>query len=709
MQVSLRTLVHVSSHIQAHISQRAPTNFLIKRFFQGLFFSGVIATAAYAGELAAGEVEDVLVTASRFPEPGMVLPLSYSAVSSEAIDLVSAVHANEIMARVPGAWLSRGNGQESLVALRSQVFTGAGGCGSVLMAADGISLRAPGFCNVNQLFYAHTEQAGRIEVIHGPATSSYGSNAMHGVINVLTYVPEEKSDHATLALTAGPHDYRRVGVRMTSEHGFGLRATGISDGGYLQDSGYDQQKLNVFHRYEGNDWQFDSVLAGTNLNQETAGFIKGFQAFKDDTLRKTNPNPEAYRDTWSLRAHTRMIGKLSDDKILQLTPYIRSNKMEFMQHFLPWKAIEKNGHDSVGMQSLLKIELSNLQIKTGLDIDLTRGWLEEFQPEPFSANQPQGIHYDFRVDAKTSALFSQLEWQAGERWLLSAGTRFEYTSYDYDNGTGDGSACLPAATNCRFFRPADRRDHFDNWSVNLGASYEFAAGQYVFLRFADGFRAPETNELYRLQAGQQVAELSSESVENIELGLRGNVASRLRYRLAAYRMNKTDVIFQDADRYNVTGARTRHRGVEVELDYYLQEYWYTGASFAFARHRYANDAPLLGVNASISGNDIDTAPRHFGSARLGYDDQSLQVEMEWVHMGRYYLEPENKASYPGHDLFNVRLAKQFTSLVGGALRVTNLFNQRYAERADFGFGDYRYFVGESRAVYAEINLSLGGE
>ncbi|MFV0279001.1 MAG: TonB-dependent receptor plug domain-containing protein, partial [Parahaliea sp.] len=132
------------------------------------------------------ELEQVLVTATRLPEDALRLPLSYSALDQEAIALTGAVHANEIMQRVPGTWVSRGNGQESLIALRSPVLTGAGGCGPFLTAADSISLRAPGFCNVNQLFDANMEQAGRIEVVKGPATALYGTNAMHGVINVIS-------------------------------------------------------------------------------------------------------------------------------------------------------------------------------------------------------------------------------------------------------------------------------------------------------------------------------------------------------------------------------------------------------------------------------------------------------------------------------------------------------------------------------------------
>ena len=80
------------------------------------------------------------------------------------------------------------------------------------------------------------------------------------------------------------------------------------------------------------------------------------------------------------------------------------------------------------------------------------------------------MHYDYQVDATMAAAFSQLEW-ALNKLELSAGLRYEYNRYDYDNKTGDGPACAPEATACRFYRPADRKDNFNNWSLNAGGSY----------------------------------------------------------------------------------------------------------------------------------------------------------------------------------------------------------------------------------------------
>ena len=659
--------------------------------------------------LAATETyqEEILVSASRLPENAATLPLSWARVNKDELALTGHVHITEAMQRVAGAWISRGNGQESLPSLRSPVLTGAGSCGAFFMAADGISLRAPGFCNINQLFDANTEQAGAIEVIKGPATSLYGSNALHGVINILSAAPAVEND---LSVEAGPYDYYRAKYAYGSSgdtHGLSLRANATTNGGYKDDSGYDQQKLTFRHDFTGTEWDISSVLNYSNLNQETAGFIKGYKAYADEDLKRQNPNPEAYRDAWSVLAHSRASRELGDNHQLILTPYLRANDMEFLMHFLPWQPVEENGHRSLGFQGAIYSELGQWRWINGLDADYTDGWLKEVQADGFSPNQPAGVHYDYQVDATMAAAFSQFEW-ALNKLELSAGLRYEYSRYDYDNKTGDGPACAPEATACRFYRPADRKDNFNNWSLNAGGSYTLGENHQTYLRYANGFRAPQATELYRLQAGQQVADLDSEELDNLEVGLRGVFSGKLNYDLSLFYMTKDDVIFQDANRQNISGASTKHQGLEFNLGYRFNDNWYVNGVGSVARHRYDSRINLLGSSGDIKGNDIDTAPRHFGSARLGWEFNPQSVaELEWVYMGSYYLEPDNKHSYDGHTLMNLRVSSQFSSHWRGTLRLTNLLEEDYAERADFGFGDYRYFVGQPLGAYVEVGYSFG--
>jgi len=657
--------------------------------------------------------EQVLVTATRAETDASSLPLAWSVVDEEALRLTGQIHINEVMQQVPGAWISRGNGQESLTALRSPVLTGAGGCGAFFMASDGISLRAPGFCNVNQLFDANSEQAGRIEVIKGPGTALYGSNAMHGVINILSAAPSGEKDQ-NIALEAGPYDYYRGKYRYSNTygaHGISLRANAATDGGYKDDSGYDQQKLTLRHDYNGEALKVTTVLDFSNLDQDTAGFIKGKNAYKDDDVKDSNPNPEAYRDARSLRLYSRFDFTLNDDNVLSVTPYLRDNDMEFLQHFLPWQSLEENGHSSLGLKTALYTTGNSMQWVNGVDLEYTDGWLKETQDDDFSPSKPAGVHYNYQVDATVVAAFSQLTGDLGSNWEYSAGARFEYTQYEYNNRTGDGSACAPDVDGCRFFRPADRDDDFSNWSLNAGTSYQYSEQNYIYARLARGFRAPQATELYRLQAGQEVADLDSEQMGSVEFGFRGVLQQKLSYDISLYAMEKDNVIFQDADRQNISGAKTSHRGIDIALDYAFNDSWSARLDGTYAQHKYESRILLLGARDDIKGNYIDTAPKTFGSAAIRWDMTPTtglpgRAELEWVYMGPYYLEPDNNHEYKGHSLINLRVFSQFSERFSGSIRITNLLDEDYAERADFGFGDYRYFVGQPRGAYFEIGFQL---
>ncbi|MGB2042158.1 MAG: TonB-dependent receptor plug domain-containing protein, partial [Porticoccaceae bacterium] len=294
---------------------------------------------------ATANIDEIVTVATRAEADLAEVIGSVSLVDEETLQTVSHAHIQQTLSRVPGVNLHRGNGQEYLPALRSPVLTGAGGCGGFLMQEDGIPLRAAGFCNINELFEANTEMAQRIEVLRGTGTVLHGSNAMHGVINIVTPEPSEQS---SLGLELGANDYGRVKFKSGTET-LGVAANFTRDGGYRDESGFDQQKVSLRHRYKSADLQVDSGLTVTNLNQETAGFIQGLDAYKDDSLVKKNLNPEAYRDVRSARVWSRL-SKSEQDYQLIVTPYIRYSQMDFLQHFLPGDPLEENGQKSLGVQ-----------------------------------------------------------------------------------------------------------------------------------------------------------------------------------------------------------------------------------------------------------------------------------------------------------------------------------------------------------------------
>ncbi|WP_293748430.1 TonB-dependent receptor [uncultured Paraglaciecola sp.] len=665
------------------------------------FLALILLCISAFGQTQEQAIEKITVTATRSNNNVMDVSSNISWLDDESLRLIEQQHINQVLVRIPGGWISRGNGQEHLTAIRSPVLTGAGGCGAFFIAQDGVSLRAPGFCNVNQLFDANTEQASSLEVLRGPASTMYGSNAEHGVINILTPNPFDV-ERSSLSLSMGPHDYSRGMFSLSTaseQHGFLLYGNLTKDGGYLDDSGFEQQKVNLIHQYQNKKWQIKNVVAVTNLNQETAGFISGFEVYKDAELKRQNPNPEAFRNSQSARAYSQINYVENDTTSLTITPYVRWTDMQFLQHFLPWQPIEENSQASVGLQVQFQKDYGDLTWLSGVDADYTQGQLTETQANDFSPSLPSGVHYDYKVSASVYAPFAKLQWTATAQLELSAGVRYEHTKYDYDNRLSTGSACAQGVENCRFTRPEDQVVDYDNWSYQLNANYALTANKRFYAQYSTGYRSPQATELFRLQAGQILAELDAENVHSFELGYRGQ-SQAFFYDVTLFSMQKDNFIFQDTNRQNISNGETSHRGVEVAVSYQWQSF-YASANGTFAKHQY--DSNLTLSRSNIQGNEIDTAPEHMGSMQLGWRGDSAEfIELEWVHQGNYYLNPENSAEYSGHNLLNIRTGWAINEKLDISARISNLTDEDYAERADFGFGSYRYFVGEPRALYVTV-------
>ncbi len=684
-----------------------------KRLLETALPSAALAAAVVACPALAAQpgvtADTVVVTAERRPSAQRDAPLSISTFDAEGLARIGADHPSEILNRAAGVLIHRGSGQESLTSIRSPVLTGGAGAGSFLYLQDGVPIRAAGFANVNGLLEAHTEIAEAIEVVRGPSGAVYGANAIHGVIDVRTGLSTPRD---TSLMISGDTIGRVKGVGIAdlsavSEGSFAALSV-LDDPGFRADSGVDQQKLTVRHIARGERWTATTIFSGVNINQETAGFVEGPDVYLDPVLRRTNPNPEAFRDVKSARLSSRIDVELGEGTVLSVTPFSRWTDMDFLLHFLPSQALEQNSHWSVGAQTALYVDRSNWSAIIGFDVDRTEGTLSEFQSIPTVFSFTQGLHYDYQVTSVGLSPFAEVEWRPSPKWSVRAAARLDRTTYDYDNRTDDGVVG-------RFLRPADRRDDFTTASPKFSVTYAPNEDWRVYASYARGARPPQTTDLYRLQINQTTDPAEPETIDAGEIGVRGTIDDRLSVEVAGYFMEKDNFFFRDADGFNVSDGRTRHAGAEARLVAAVTPTLTIDGNLAYGRHTYRFDRPATDATSPVRvtdtitfGDDVDSAPRWLAGARATWAPSFAPVtaEVAWTHVGEYFTDAANTRTYPGHNVVDVRGDYALTDSLTAFVAVRNVANTFYAERADFAFGDERFFPGEGRVATFGVRAAI---
>ena len=661
------------------------------------------------------EIQEVIVLEKKLSSlNGWSSNQSISSIDQEELNKLDAQHPKQALRRSPGVWISRGSGQEHLTAIRSPVLSGPGACGSFLVLEDGLPIRPTGFCNVNGLFETFLEMSSGLETITGPASARYGANAMHGVINVLS---EPIDSNNKLYTNIGPNNYKNLKLRAGNKKNWSLDGFFASNGGFRELSGYDQQKARIQSNFSIANWNASLKATLTNLNQETAGYINGLDSYKDKSFSKRNFNSDAYRDAKSQRISLRLTRE-KGDKLIVITPYIRNNDMQFFQHFLPGTPLEENSHRSMGVvvQSIKDQEFYNLI--SGFQFDLSSAELTETQKDALTtssafnnATRPKGKHYDYEVDSIVYAIFGGIEdFYLNENLSFFADARAEFIEYDYSNKMisgntrEDGSKC--GFGGCYYNRPSDRSDNFDETSARAGIETNFERVNY-FAQVSLGFRPPQINEAYRLQKKQTTSDLSSETLTMFEVGSQFDL-NTITGSISLYQSKKKNSIFRDAENFIVDNGKTDHQGVELSLNWKINTSNRLISNITYGNHKYDFETDTSMREKIRTGNYIDTAPKLMANLIWDIaliDNSSLAFEIE--HMGPYYTDAANLHEYEGHTLYHSRFSQTLSDSMKYFLRIDNLFDKAYAERADFNaFGGDRYFPGLPREVYIGLEYTF---
>ncbi|MEX1312607.1 MAG: TonB-dependent receptor plug domain-containing protein, partial [Desulfotignum sp.] len=181
-------------------------------------------------------LEEVVVTATRFLTEKDRVPGRITVITADDIKNTPFERVDELLQQVSGLQSTRTDG---IFELSPQVIMrGLGGNvpGRTLVLIDGTpaSTGDTGNMRWNRLNLADIE---RIEVFKGPGSSIYGSNAMGGVINIITKRPE-KPFSGNVSAGYGTFDTKqgavRLGGRQAGDQGFygQIAATGLESDGY---------------------------------------------------------------------------------------------------------------------------------------------------------------------------------------------------------------------------------------------------------------------------------------------------------------------------------------------------------------------------------------------------------------------------------------------------------------------------------------------
>ena len=627
----------------------------------------------------------------------------------------------EMLNRAPGVHIHRGSGQEHLTAIRSPVLVGGAGAGSFLYLEDGIPMRAAGFANVNALMDAMPQAGGSVEVVRGPGSALYGSNAVHGLINFISAPLDESGTSADLAY--GSYGRHAVSLRSAQDHGqFMTRMTLDMNGetdGYRASQNFGQQKARLEAAWQDNATGYRLSLAHMNLNQETAGYASSYE---DEDIARANSDENAFRDASATRLYVRMTKDMGDGATLTLTPYLRSNEMDFRMHFLPGDPLEQNSHDSYGLQAAYARNAGWVSYVAGLDVELTEGELSEVQTEDdkFGGKYAKGTHYNFEVEAEVIAPYLHAVWSLSPATDITTGLRWEMTDYDYTNNATD-SDNTNGNDNDFLFRVADRTDDFSDVSPKLGLVHRLADNRRVFVNWARAARAPQVTDLYRLRdstwrdrqvsneiddgLNPDVAAIDSETLDSLEIGYRA-VYPGLSYEATAFMMQKENYHFRDAGDNYVANGKTDHMGVELSLNWMLTRDWSVASQLTYAQHEYAFNNNVTGANSAetiTDGNTVDGAPETLANTSLRYKyNERTHVNLNWEHVGSYFMDASNSAEYDGHNIFALSADYILSGQSRLSVRIDNLLDEEYAKRADKWFGNNRYFPGEGQRVMARI-------
>ncbi|AXH63626.1 TonB-dependent vitamin B12 receptor BtuB [Providencia huaxiensis] len=179
---------------------------------------------------ANNQADQVVVSANRFEQPISSILAPVTVVTREDIDHWQSNTIIDVLRRLPGVDISQsgGMGQQSSLFIRGTESR------HVLVLIDGIRLNQAGISGSSDMSQIPISLVQRIEYIRGARSAVYGSDAVGGVVNIIT---RRDNDGTTLNAGIGSHSYQNY--NGSTQQKIGENTTVTAAGAYTHTKGFD--------------------------------------------------------------------------------------------------------------------------------------------------------------------------------------------------------------------------------------------------------------------------------------------------------------------------------------------------------------------------------------------------------------------------------------------------------------------------------------
>jgi iron complex outermembrane receptor protein len=628
--------------------------------------------------------EDVVVTATRFPETDLNRPVNLTVITREEIEASPAKTVPEVLAGEVGVVNSElfgNNGVSTNIDLRG--FGATGGQNTLILVngrrVSDIDLSGVKWSSIP------LSSVDRIEIIRGSGSVLYGDGAVAGVVNIITRSPIGKSSGATLGARYGSLETREGKLNATlidDNYGLNVNAYKFASGGYRDNNENDDSSVQLEARRDGvsNDLSLQlgsdrqSVrLPGGRLVQPSADKNE----LEDDRRGTSTPLDYATRDgafaTFGLssRQDYGLIDAELGYREKEQSSYFYSNG------FPDYREVDL---DVWSFTPRIKIPFllgrTDHQLVVGVDV-------YDWDYRLHTSNDPVNIATPINQVRATQLDYAYYLYDTirfADAWQVSLGWREQWQEIeatdDYD-ATAPGAAFGSAA--------AGGEQDLREYAYDLGLRYQLNTQWAMLAKTGRSFRFATVDEIYEFSPTfqREFQFLRPQTGESIDIGVERRWEAHL-LRATLFRIDVEDEIHLDpysTGLGNTNLPPSRRQGVELESSFVLGSV-NLGLTYAYTDAEFTGGSFSSGAGSvDIAGKTVPLVPRDKVTVNVHWTiSERAFMTAAFRYVGEQYMDNDEPNDFytkiPAYSVLDLKYSQQFGAWTAG-LVLNNVLDEKY--------------------------------